>query len=68
MFAEAAPVIAAELCLDHFLKRGDNEEGRLERFLKQADQAEALAKEKMPKPPDDGYREKKSKTIDLMTL
>src|SRR5262249_31765891 len=40
----AAAAIAAELNLDHFLKKGDNDEPRLERFLSQAEQAERLAK------------------------
>jgi pimeloyl-ACP methyl ester carboxylesterase len=48
VFAEAAAMIAAELNFDHFLKKGDNEEGRLERFLTQADQAERLAGLKQP--------------------
>jgi pimeloyl-ACP methyl ester carboxylesterase len=48
LFTEAAAAIAAEINLDHFLKKGDNDEGRLERFLSQAEQAERLAKDKMP--------------------
>ncbi len=48
LFAEAAAAIAAEMNLDHFLKKGENDEGRLERFVSQAEQAERLAKDKMP--------------------
>jgi pimeloyl-ACP methyl ester carboxylesterase len=47
LFAEAAPAVAAELNLDHFLKKGDNGEGRLDRFVSQAEQAERLAKQQM---------------------
>jgi pimeloyl-ACP methyl ester carboxylesterase len=46
-FAAAAAAIAAELNLDHFFKKGD-EDGRLDRFMSQAEQAERLAKLKMP--------------------
>jgi pimeloyl-ACP methyl ester carboxylesterase len=44
LFVEAAAALTAELNLDHFLKKGENDEGRLERFLTQADQAERFAK------------------------
>jgi hypothetical protein len=47
-FAAAAAAIAAELNLDHFLKKGDGDEGRLDRFLSQAEQAERLAKDNQP--------------------
>jgi dienelactone hydrolase len=45
LFTEAASAIATELTWDHFLKKAANEEGRLDRFLSQADQAERLAKQ-----------------------
>jgi dienelactone hydrolase len=48
LLTEAAAAIAAELNLDHFFKKGENEEGRLERFLTQADQAERFAKANAP--------------------
>ena len=47
LFAEAAAAISAELSIEHCLKKGDNDEGRLERFLTQADQAERFAKMKL---------------------
>jgi len=48
LFTEAAAVIGAELNLDHFFRKADNEEGRLERFLNQAGQAERFAKQDLP--------------------
>ncbi len=48
LFADACAAILAELNLDHFLKKAENEEGRLERFLIQADQSERFAKQKLP--------------------
>jgi len=48
LFADACTAILAELNLDHFLKKAENEEGRLERFLIQADQSERFAKQKLP--------------------
>jgi pimeloyl-ACP methyl ester carboxylesterase len=44
LFLEAATVISDELNLDHFFRKADNEEGRLERFLSQAEQAQRFAK------------------------
>jgi pimeloyl-ACP methyl ester carboxylesterase len=48
LFTEAAAAVAAEMTLDHFIKKGENDEGRLERFLTQAAQAERFAKQKLP--------------------
>ncbi len=45
---EAAAAIAEEINLDTFIKKNENEEGRLERFLTQADQAERFAKQNLP--------------------
>ncbi len=45
---EAAAALAAEINLDAFVKKTENDEGRLERFLSQADQAERFAKQKLP--------------------
>jgi dienelactone hydrolase len=44
---EAAAAIDAEISVDAFMKKTDTEEGRLERFLTQADQAERFAKQNM---------------------
>jgi pimeloyl-ACP methyl ester carboxylesterase len=48
VFAEAAAAVAAEMSLDSFVKKGENEEGRLERFMTQAAQAERFAKQNLP--------------------
>jgi hypothetical protein len=54
LFSAATAAMLAELNLDQFLKKGDNDESRLERFLTQAEQAERLAKQDMPhRPPEE---------------
>jgi hypothetical protein len=45
---EAAAAVAEEVNLDAFLKKSETDEGRLERFLAQADQAERFAKQNLP--------------------
>jgi pimeloyl-ACP methyl ester carboxylesterase len=45
---EAAAALTEEVGLDAFLKKTENEEGRLERFLTQADQADRFAKQNLP--------------------
>jgi dienelactone hydrolase len=45
---EATAAVAAEVHLDTFIKKSETEEGRLERFLTQADQAERFAKQNLP--------------------
>jgi dienelactone hydrolase len=44
----AAAALADEVGLDAFLKKTENEEGRLERFITQADQADRFAKQNLP--------------------
>jgi acetyl esterase/lipase len=48
LYTAAAAAIAGELTLDHFFKKGENDDVRLDRFLNQAEQAERLATQKMP--------------------
>jgi dienelactone hydrolase len=45
---EATAAVAEEVNLDAFIKKSETEEGRLERFLTQADQAERFAKQNLP--------------------
>ncbi|HEX5271041.1 MAG TPA: hypothetical protein VFW33_11155, partial [Gemmataceae bacterium] len=44
----AAAALADEIGVDAFLKKNETEEGRLERFLTQAEQAERFAKQNQP--------------------
>ncbi len=45
---EAARAIAREVGVDAFMKKAETDEGRLERFLTQANQAERFAKQNLP--------------------